>query len=106
MLDREGEENAADYLSRHPSYSHTNNEKHTEKYINFVTMNVIPKAMSPSEIAQATNGDKTLQRLRAAIRTDIWNSDFVKQYKVIKEELTTRVQNIVLREQELSFDYI
>ena len=92
-----GKENAADYLSRHPSYSQTNKEKHTEQYINFVTVNAVPKAMSLSEIARATNEDKTLQLLRAALRTDIWNSDLLKQYKMIKEELTIGAQNVILR---------
>lgn len=59
-------------------------------------MNAVPKAMSLSEIAQATNEDKTLQLLRAAIRTDIWNSDVLKPYKMIKEELTIGAQNVIL----------
>ena len=92
-----GKENAADYLSRYPSCSQTNKEKHTEQYINFVTINAVPKAMSLSEIALATNEDRTLQLLRAALRTDIWNSNVLKQYKMIKEELTIGAQNVILR---------
>ena len=65
--------------------------------MNFVTMNAVPKALSLSEIAQATNGNKTLQLLRAVICTDIWKSNVLKQYKLMNEELTIGAQNAIMR---------
>ena len=53
---KSGTNNLADYLSRHPTNeSKHKQEKMTEQYINFVTQNSIPKAMSLNEIIQATN---------------------------------------------------
>ena len=92
-----GADNPADYLSRHPVPN--NNPSHiaeeTEEFINFVTKYAVPKAMTIDEISEATNADRTLQGLRAAIRTGHWET--VKQYKPIKDEITVGSNNIILR---------
>ena len=51
--------------------------------------------MTIHEIAEATNTDRTLQGLRAAILTGRWES--VKKYKTIKDEITIGSNNIILR---------
>ena len=91
-----GSENAADYLSRHPSDKMTNKSEQTEEYISYISSNAVPKAMTLQEIAQETYTDKELQQLRAAIRTGTWES-ISKDYRLIKDELTIGTQNVVLR---------
>eukprot|EP00795_Rhopilema_esculentum_P003255 gene3255-biopygen1481 len=91
-----GKENAADYLSRHPSAKTSKETEFTEEYIKFVTSNAVPKTMSLHEIGKETNSDKELQKLRAAIRSGAWESVDLS-YRAIKEELSIGAQNIILR---------
>ena len=51
--------------------------------------------MPIDEISEATNADRTLKGLQAAIRTGHWET--VKQYKPIKDEITIGCNNIILR---------
>ena len=95
---KSGTNNPADYLSRHPTNeSKRKQEKMTEQYINFVTQNSIPKAMSLNEIIQATNADAALTELKDAIKTNKWDSPAVKPFKPVKNELTTTTQGVILR---------
>ena len=64
-----GEQNPADYLSRHPtSKSIRKQQKMTEEYVNFTAEYSVPKTMTLKEIADATNRYRDLRALRAAIR--------------------------------------
>ena len=93
-----GSENAADYLSRHVTDAlYHKQEKYTEEYISFITENSVPKAMTIEEIVSATNNDRTLQCVRAAIRAGTWDSPALERFRHVKEELTVGTQNIVLR---------
>ena len=56
---RNGKDNPADYMSRHPSVNTSGDqESYTELYIQFITKHSIPKAMTRNEIIEATTGDK------------------------------------------------
>ena len=93
-----GKENPADFLSPHPALESTS--KHAalaDEYVNLLAISAVPKAMTMSEIQIATDADKALQSLRAAIRHNMWDCDLVKPYRNIKDELTVAPQNIVLR---------
>ena len=93
-----GSENAADYLSRHVTdASCSMQEKYTEDYVCFITHTSVPKAMTIEEIASATNNDRTLQCVRAALRTGTWDVPALKRFRHVKDELTVGAQNIVLR---------
>ena len=95
---KSGATNAADFLSRHPTQaSRRMHEKMAEEYINFITPNSVPKTMTLDEISQATDQDRELKGLRAAIRLNKWDSDIVKPYRLIKDELTIGKQNVILR---------
>ncbi|CAB4006435.1 Retrovirus-related Pol poly from transposon [Paramuricea clavata] len=63
-----GANNPADYLSRHPPQTSLKQHKLTEEYVNFLTQNSIPKAMTLEEIQAATDSDRTLTGLRAATK--------------------------------------
>lgn len=69
----------------------------TEHYVNFVTQNSIPKAMTLKEIMDATNADAILIDLRDAIRANKWDSPLVRPYKAVKNELTITKEDIILR---------
>ena len=63
-----GAENPDDYLSRHTTAkSVRTQERMTAEYINFIVDSSVPKAMTLAEIINATNEDRTLKGLRAAI---------------------------------------
>ena len=93
-----GSENPADYLSRYSeSQPIMRQEKLTEEYVSFISRYAVPKAMTLKEIKDATDTDRTLKAVRAAIRTNQWNVDLVQPFKSIKDELTINSENVVLR---------
>ena len=95
---KSGAENPADYLSRHPTTkSIRKQEKMTEEYINFIVDSSIPKSMTLAEVIEATNDDRTLKGLRAAIRFNKWDSPVVKDYKHVKDELSVSSHGPILR---------
>lgn len=97
-----GKDNPADFLSRHPTLESASRHAFTaDEYVNLLALSAVPKAMTMSEIQRATDADKELQSLRAAIRYNTWDSNFVKPYKDIKDELTVTPQNIVLRDSRI-----
>ena len=91
--------NPADYLSRHPTHvsKHKTQEKMTEQYVNFVTKNSVPKALTLKEIIDATNSDVTFATLRDAVKTNKWNSPIVRPFKAVNNELTSTTDGVVLR---------
>ena len=93
-----GKDNPADFLSRHPTFESVSRHAiMADEYVNLLALAAVPKAMTIHEIQTATNTDKVLQGLRAAIRCNMWDSNLVKPYKNIKDELTVTTQNIILR---------
>ncbi len=69
----------------------------TEEHVNFVARNSVPKAMTLKEVEAATNQDKTLKGVRAAIKFNQWHYEIVKPFKAIKDELTVPSKGVVLR---------
>ena len=93
-----GVDNPADYLSRHPTTeSISKQEKMTESYINLITNAAVPKTLTITELEDATNKDRALQGLRAAIRLNRWDSDAVRPFKSVRDELTIGDHNLILR---------
>ena len=98
VLYQQGKDNPADFLSRHPTLESVS--KHAvmaDEYVNLLALSAVPKAMTMSEIRRATDADKALQSLLAAIRYNMWDCNLVKPYKDVKDELTITPQNIILR---------
>ena len=97
---RKGEENPADYMSRHPSKQAqpaSRQEKVAEEYISYIATTSTPKALKPDEIAAATARDSTLQAVIIAVRTGKWfaaakhpnvDSAAYKALEQVKGELT------------------
>ena len=92
-----GIENPADYLSRHPVKIASKEQSDiAEEYINFLTHAAVPDTLTLDEIKEATQQDRTLKALRAALKTGCWNTDALKPYKQIKDEITIDHANHVL----------
>ena len=92
-----GSNNPADYLSRNPTRTSLKQQKLTEQYINYLTRNCVPKAMTLEDIKTATDEDRTLKGLRAAIKLNEWHYDVVKPFKNSKDELTVTSNGLILR---------
>ena len=88
---RPGNDNPADYLSRHPvsQFPGDREEKIAEEYVNYVTQTSTPKAMTCDEVATETTKDATLTAVINAILTNQWfvkDSDVdVKTFQVLHQ---------------------
>jgi len=81
-----GASNPADYMSRHPTKSSVSaQEKITEEYVHFLTVNAVPNAMSMEEVIKASTDDREIKGLRAALKLNRWYTDIVKPFKSVKD---------------------
>ena len=105
---RKRDGNPADYLPRHPSkqtIAASREEKIAEEYVNYIAMTSTPKALTVSELEEATKADVTLQAVSKAIETGNWYegtkqlgvdaTDFGAWQKV-KDEITVGVNPQIL----------
>ena len=96
-----GANNPADYMSRHPDPKQSQASNHLSRvdaYINFVTNNAVPHAVTLQEVKDATAADETLQSLAKVIATQKWHEAGrdVSQYQQIKQELSVS-NGVILR---------
>ena len=89
-------ENPADFMSRHPSSIAPEEPNLAEVYVNYVSINAVPKAMTLEEIKQETKHDVEMQAVIKAVETDQWSAPEVQNYKKLKEELSV-FNGLVLR---------
>ena len=83
-----GKDNPADFLSRHPTLASTSQHAvMADEYVNLLALSAVPKAMTMSEIQRATDADKGLQSLCAAIRYNMWDCDLVNLTGILKMNL-------------------
>ena len=91
-----GISNPADFLSRHPIQTKHFRPNVAEDYVNFVTEAAILPAFTLEEIKCATEEDKVLRGLRAAIQTGCWNCDIVNSFKNIRDEISVDHRHKIL----------
>ena len=101
MVYKPGVNNPADYMSRHPDLKQSQASHHVSRvdaYVNFVTSNAVPPAVTLQEVNDATAADETLQRLARVIATQKWHEagKDVSQYQQIKQELSVS-NGVILR---------
>ena len=85
-------------MSRHPTNESISTQSEiSEEYVNFVTKHAVPRPRLLKEMIEATNADKTLNGLRAAIKLNRWDSDMIAPFRKVKDELTVTSDNIILR---------
>ncbi|KAK3105801.1 hypothetical protein FSP39_006028 [Pinctada imbricata] len=104
-----GEDNAADYMSRHPvRISNSKEEKIAEEYINFIASESLLKAITLDEVKAATMNSPTLQTAISYVRNGRWfeirdisdsNVDIeeLTALRSIRDELTVFADNVLLR---------
>ena len=102
MVYKPGANSPADYMSRHPDHKQSQASHHLSRvdaYVNFVTNNAVPPAITLQEVKDATAADETLQRLAQVIATQKWHETGkdVTQYQQIKQELSVS-NGVILRE--------
>ncbi len=105
-----GDGSPADYFSRHPS-KQTNaasrEQKIAEEYVHYIATTSTPKALTVSEIEEATKADATLQVVLKAIETGNWYEGTQQSgvdiavfaaWQKVKDELTAGVSpQVILR---------
>ena len=103
--------NPSDHLSRHSNLEEELRNSLAEEYVNFLSVNAVPKAITLDEIQKATTPDKTLQCVIHLMRNQGLNKldslpkkhseadlSELPLFKRIKDELTVNDQsNIVLK---------
>jgi len=89
-------ENPADFMSRHPSSTTSEEPNLAEGYVNYVSINAVPNAMTLEEIKQETKHDAEMQAVIKAVETDQWSAPEVQDYKNLKKELSV-FNGLVLR---------
>ena len=107
---RRGEDNPADYMSRHPTkqqVSTSRQEKVAEEFVDYITQTSTPKALKIQDIEEATKRDPTLQAVSEAIYIGNWfepakrldiNTDTYKAMERAKDELTVcSTHSVILR---------
>ena len=93
-----GIDNPADVLSRLPLANQAPHARNTaEEYVQYIAQNAAPKAISLSEIQEATKEDPDLQTLGTCIATNNWpKTNATRPYLGIKTEFTV-LDNLILR---------
>ena len=95
---RKGEDNPADYMSRHPGATKSKKQEiYTELYIKFVTKHAVPKAMTRSMIAQETMSDMTSNLIKDAIIKNDWGNRALLKFQKVKSEFPITPDGIILR---------
>ena len=79
--------NPADFISRHPDKATPFPDNIAENYVNYLCNNIIPKAMTLSEVQKETKNDSTFQKLSQAVETNHWSDPEIR-YKNVKDELS------------------
>ena len=93
-----GATNPADMLSRLPLPNTVHRERNiAEEYVHYITCNAISKAMTLTQIQQATDQDSVLQRVYQSIVSGNWpKTKETDPYFRVKDELTLNV-SLLLR---------
>ena len=93
-----GPQNPADYLSRYNLPATMRQRPNsTEYYINFVTTNATPIAMTTEQVKIATSNDPTMLKLRELLTTNKWYQiEETGDPKIHKEELILKNTCLVI----------
>ena len=93
-----GKTNPTDVLSRLPLENQPFRERNiAEEYINYVTINAVPKTLTLEEIASATKADPILLQVQCFLNGAEWpDVPHLKPYKRVKDELCAS-NGVILR---------
>ena len=96
-----GPQNPADPLSRNPLQRMTNGssgyELEAERQCNFTIAHALPKAVTLSDLLEASETDEEVQEIKKALQSNTWHqSPLLKPYVPVKDELAYK-SGLVLR---------
>ena len=95
-----GQNNPADYLSRHPTDTSSADHQKPDQFVNIVaTDNAKTNFVNLETIAKETANDTLLQKNVSAIKTNKWSKD-LKPYFAIRHQLSLH-DNTLLKNQQL-----
>ena len=102
VIHKPGKYNMADYLSRHPVDQPEEEDDETERFINFVTDNVIPRALNRLDIEKSTNEDSQLSRLRDMLQSHTATKESVDtDFMYVVDQLSVTSDGLILRGNKL-----
>ena len=108
VIYKNGEDNPADYMSRHPekfTKLNSRQERIAEEFVDYISQTSTPKALKLEDIAKATLQDPTLQAVMVAIRSNNWfepakrleiNHKTYRALERVQQELTVCSTNCII----------
>lgn len=84
-------------MSWHPCPTASVPHNIAEDYVNYISRNAIPKAMTIEDVKSATLQDPLMQILIQAIETRQWRNPALKPFQNVKDELSV-ANGLVLRQ--------
>jgi hypothetical protein len=115
---QKGSDNPADYLSRHPlpaRQTSSKEEQMAEDYVNYISSQAVPKAMSKQEILEASRDDPTMQVVTKLIVSGKWylvdnpmlwannvDLDSLKSYQRFNQVLSLTSDGLILRKNRIA----
>ena len=94
---RPGSGNPADYLSRNPVATPTQQHNIAEAYINYIFTNAIPASISTTELQNATLHDPTLSAVKHCLLHEPHDPQLITAFKQILNELSITADGIIIR---------
>ena len=97
---QKGSDNPADYMSRHPDKSTqptARASKFAEEYVNFLSDESRPVALTEEDLISATQKDETLLAVTKSLTTGNWDPPEVTPYLNVKDELSLTKDGLILR---------
>ena len=91
---KEGKDNPADYLSRHPAngFTITKHQQVAEDYIHSLTLDAVPKALTLEEIKEETLKDSTLQAVINSLQKKYWSKTPAEGINIAEYKALERIQ--------------
>ena len=113
---RRGKDNPSDYMSRHPLESEKSSQEClvAEEYVDFIAAESIPKAMTATEVIDATSMDPTLSAVKDLLLTGRWymmetkyaqdpsiNFEALQSYCRVGNEITVTQDGLLMKGQKI-----
>ena len=96
VIYKKGNDNPADFLSRHPQPK-VPKCSIAEEYMNFMTVNAAEAAIPLEVIKEHTSNDSTLMAVQKAVHSGDWADKLVKLFVNVKDEIAADNKNGVVQ---------
>ena len=91
---KEGKNNPADYMSRHPAYGFTitKHQQVAEDYVLSLTLDAVPKALTLEEVKKETLRDQTIQEVINSMQKNRWSKSPMEGINMAEYKAFERIQ--------------